>query len=72
MSTTKPAIREILFGFRAQPEEGIGENYTSPGMRIGENFGLHSKNPVGSTLLLARKGKPEKLFKALKPIGERL
>jgi hypothetical protein len=41
----------------------------STGKELNFGFGLDSKNPAGSKLLLARKGKPEKLFKALKQTG---
>jgi hypothetical protein len=42
----------------------------STGKELNFGFGLDSKNPAGSKLLLARKGKPEKLFKALKQTGD--
>jgi hypothetical protein len=42
----------------------------STGKELNFGFGLDSKNPAGSKLLLARKGKPDKLFKALKQTGE--
>jgi hypothetical protein len=42
----------------------------STGKELNFGFGLDTKNPAGSKLLLARKGKPEKLFKALKQTGE--
>jgi hypothetical protein len=41
----------------------------STGKELNFGFGLDSKNPAGSKLLLARKGKPDKLFKALKQTG---
>jgi hypothetical protein len=41
----------------------------STGKELNFGFGLDTKNPAGSKLLLARKGKPEKLFKALKQSG---
>jgi hypothetical protein len=41
----------------------------STGKELNFGFGLNSQDPAGSKLLLARKGKPEKLFKALKQTG---
>ena len=42
----------------------------STGKELNFGFGLDTKNPEGSTLLLTRKGKPERLFKALKKTGD--
>jgi hypothetical protein len=42
----------------------------STGKELNFGFGLDTKNPEGSTLLLTRKGKPEGLFKALKKTGD--
>jgi hypothetical protein len=42
----------------------------STGKELNFGFGLDTKNPEGSTLLLTRKGKPERLFKALKQTGD--
>ena len=42
----------------------------STGKELNFGFGLNSKNPAASKLVLARKGKPERLFKALKRTGE--
>jgi hypothetical protein len=42
----------------------------STGKELNFGFGLDTKNPEGSTLLLTRKGKPERLFKALKKSGD--
>jgi hypothetical protein len=42
----------------------------STGKELNFGFGLDTKNPEGSTLVLTRKGKPERLFKALKGTGE--
>jgi hypothetical protein len=41
----------------------------STGQALNFGFGLDSKDPSASTLVLARKGKPERLFKALKKTG---
>jgi hypothetical protein len=42
----------------------------STGKELNFGFGLDTKNPEGSTLLLTRKGKPERLFKVLKQTGD--
>ena len=42
----------------------------STGKELNFGFGLDTKNPEGSTLVLTRKGKPERLFKALKKTGD--
>jgi hypothetical protein len=42
----------------------------STGKELNFGFGLDTKNPEGSTLLLTRKGKPDRLFKALKKSGD--
>jgi hypothetical protein len=42
----------------------------STGKELNFGFGLDTKNPEGSTLVLTRKGKPERLFKALKGTGD--
>jgi hypothetical protein len=42
----------------------------STGKELNFGFGLDTKNPESSKLLLARKGKPERLFKALKQSGD--
>jgi peptidoglycan hydrolase-like protein with peptidoglycan-binding domain len=42
----------------------------STGKELNFGFGLNSQDPAGSKLLLSRKGKPEKLFKALKQTGD--
>ena len=40
------------------------------GKELNFGFGLNAKDPAASKLVLARKGKPDKLFKALKQTGE--
>jgi peptidoglycan hydrolase-like protein with peptidoglycan-binding domain len=42
----------------------------STGKELNFGFALNPKDPPASKLLLARKGKPEKLFKALKQTGD--
>jgi len=42
----------------------------STGKELNFGFGLNTKNPEASKLVLTRKGKPERLFKALKKTGE--
>jgi hypothetical protein len=42
----------------------------STGKELNFGFGLDTKNPEGSTLVFTRKGKPERLFKALKQTGD--
>jgi hypothetical protein len=42
----------------------------STGKELNFGFGLDTKNPEGSMLVLTRKGKPERLFKALKGTGD--
>ena len=42
----------------------------SSGKELKFGFGLNKESPESSRLLLARKGKPEKLFRALKQTGE--
>jgi hypothetical protein len=42
----------------------------SSGKELKFGFGLNKETPESSRLLLARKGKPEKLFRALKQTGE--
>jgi hypothetical protein len=42
----------------------------STGKELNFGFGLDTKNPESSKLLLARKGKPERLFKMLKASGD--
>jgi hypothetical protein len=42
----------------------------STGKELNFGFGLDTKNPEGSTLLLTRKGKPDRLFKVLKQKGD--
>jgi peptidoglycan hydrolase-like protein with peptidoglycan-binding domain len=42
----------------------------STGKELNFGFGLNSKDPAASKLVLARKGKPDKLFKALKQTGD--
>jgi hypothetical protein len=42
----------------------------STGKELNFGFGLDTKNPEGSTLVFTRKGKPERLFKALKGTGD--
>jgi hypothetical protein len=42
----------------------------STGKELNFGFGLDTKNPEASKLVLTRKGKPERLFKALKKSGE--
>jgi hypothetical protein len=42
----------------------------STGNELNFGFGLDTKNPEASKLVLTRKGKPERLFKALKQTGE--
>jgi len=42
----------------------------STGKELNFGFGLNTQNPEASTLLLTRKGKPERLFKALKRTGD--
>jgi hypothetical protein len=42
----------------------------STGKELNFGFGLDTKNPEASKLVLTRKGKPERLFKALKQTGE--
>ncbi len=40
------------------------------GKELNFGFGLNTKDPAASKLVLARKGKPDKLFKALKQTGD--
>jgi hypothetical protein len=42
----------------------------STGKELNFGFGLDTKNPEASKLVFTRKGKPERLFKALKKTGE--
>jgi hypothetical protein len=42
----------------------------STGKELNFGFGLDTKNPEASKLVLTRKGKPERLFKALKQTGD--
>jgi hypothetical protein len=42
----------------------------STGKELNFGFGLDTKNPEASKLVITRKGKPERLFKALKKTGE--
>jgi hypothetical protein len=42
----------------------------STGKELNFGFGLDTKNPEASKLVLTRKGKPERLFKALKATGD--
>jgi hypothetical protein len=42
----------------------------STGKELNFGFGLDTKNPEASKLVLTRKGKPERLFKALKGTGD--
>ncbi len=42
----------------------------STGKELNFGFGLDTKNPEASKLLFTRKGKPERLFKALKKTGQ--
>jgi peptidoglycan hydrolase-like protein with peptidoglycan-binding domain len=42
----------------------------STGKELNFGFGLNAKDPAASKLVLARKGKPDRLFKALKQTGD--
>jgi hypothetical protein len=42
----------------------------STGKELNFGFGLNTKNPEASKLVITRKGKPERLFKALKKTGD--